>query len=834
MNSYGRSRDERNAEVAELRQRIGELESRLAGSEQRAAAQERTLHGLRSILDNIPDPAWMKDLDGCMVAVNKAWCEFTGMSPAQAIGQSDGELFPEETAVRFREEERHLAATGQARCYEERVSDVRGRLRTFETFKAPLTDSAGRVTGTIGIARNITDRKRAEEDLRRLNEQLEQRVQERTVEVANTKDELQTIYDGMLDGVAIVDIETTRFVRVNPALSRMLGYTEEEFATLTVAQVHQPEIWPQLVEQFRAHVEGRTARSEDIPLLRKDGAVLHADLISNRIAYRGRPCLVVFARDVTERRRAERALRESQERFDWAVRATQDGVWDWNLETNEVFYSARWKAMLGYADSEIEHHASAWSRLLHPDDQARALQLVETVCRGEADYVIEFRLRHKLGHYLDILSRGFPVRREPGGPVVRIVGTHFDLTQRKQEEQELRRAKEAAEAANRAKSEFLANMSHEIRTPMTSILGYSELLQQGDLPEGQRQHYLTVVQRNGQALLQLINDILDLSKIEAGGLEAERQNCVPRQIVEEVLDLLRVRAAERQLSLTVEYRYPLPATVNTDPVRLRQILVNLVGNALKFTDTGGVRIVVSCDVGPPAQLRFAVVDTGIGIDQATLSRLFQPFTQGDTSHTRRFGGSGLGLVICQRLAAMLEGRITVESEPGRGSTFTLTLDLDPAEQAELASSEAATGDRPALETPALSGVRHGRVLLVEDAPDTREFLRLLLVRAGVETDVAENGHVACRLALVSQAQGRPYDLILMDVQMPEMNGLAATELLRQLAWTKPIVALTAHAMSGDRERCLAAGCDGYLAKPVARRDLLAVVDRYLPFSLPSS
>jgi len=958
MQEHGNSQERLVAETASLRQRISELEARLAVSEQALGELRRTEHGLRAILDNIPDPAWLKDLDGRFLAVNQAWCEFVGLSADQALGQSTADMFPPETAARFEAEERRLAATRQACCYEETMPDARGTLRTLETFKGPLVDPAGRVTGTIGIARDITDRKRTEEELRRLNERLEQHVQERTVEVANTDQELHAIYDGMLDGVGIVDIETARFVRVNAALCRMLGYSESEFASLTIAQMHRPDQLPRIAEEFQEHVQGRIERSEDIPLLRKDGTVLYADLTSSRILYRGRPCLVTFARDVTERRqaeqdlrsseeryrllfegsrdavlvvdaggrccdcnaaavamfgcadkqdllgrgvaalspvrqpdgtdsrdsflkrvasnleggphffewlhqrtdgslfpaevsvsrmeiggepllhgivrdiserkRAEESLRVSQERFDLAVRATQDGVWDWNLETNEVFYSARWKAMLGYGEDEIEPHADAWSRLLHPDDRARSMQLVEAVRQGIAEYVIEFRLRHKDGHYMEVLSRGIPVRRGPGGPVVRIVGTHFDLTPRKQAEQELRQAKDAAEAASRAKSEFLANMSHEIRTPMTSILGYSELLQQSDLPEDQRLQFLSVIERNGQALLQLINDILDLSKIEAGSMTVERLACSPRQIVDEVLDLLRVRAEEKRLSLSAEYRPPLPSTIRTDPVRLRQILVNLVGNAIKFTEAGSVRITVSWEPGSPARLHFAVADTGIGIAQATLAKLFQPFTQADTSHTRRFGGSGLGLVICQRLAAMLGGRITVESKPGRGSMFTLTLDLDPAEQVQRRETETAAVGRMARAATPASGARRGRVLLAEDAADTRELLRLVLVRAGVDVDLADNGQVACRLALTSEARGRPYELILMDVQMPEMNGLAAVQLLRQLEWTKPIVALTAHAMEGDRERCLAAGCDDYLAKPVAHSDLLKILERYLP------
>ena len=302
-------------------------------------------------------------------------------------------------------------------------------------------------------------------------------------------------------------------------------------------------------------------------------------------------------------------------------------------------------------------------------------------------------------------------------------GLQAEMEQRRRTEEELRRAKQAAEAANLAKSEFLANMSHELRTPMTSIMGYGELLQM-DPPADERQQYLAIVQRNAQALLQLLNDILDLSRIEAGQMLVQRRACEPRPLVDEVLSLLRLRAEEKQLSLTAQYCDPLPATIRTDPVRLRQILVNLVGNAIKFTEAGRVQVRVSFASGFPARLCFAVEDTGIGMDPATVEKMFEPFTQADSSNTRRYGGSGLGLTICRRLADLLGGRITVVSQQGRGSTFTLALDLEPPEPAAVAQTDGTVVDcQP--RAPAPPGDRfRGRVVLAEDAADSQEVLAL--------------------------------------------------------------------------------------------------------------
>ncbi|MFO0829342.1 MAG: ATP-binding protein [Phycisphaerales bacterium] len=387
-------------------------------------------------------------------------------------------------------------------------------------------------------------------------------------------------------------------------------------------------------------------------------------------------------------------------------------------------------------------------------------------------------------------------------------------------------ASQAAEAANRAKSEFLANMSHEIRTPMAAILGFADLLLDPNHTMSDRTDHLQTIRRNGEHLLAVINDILDISKVEAGKLSVERVPTDPVEIVEDVLSLMQVRASAKCLALQAKWDFPLPRRIRTDPVRLRQVLVNLVGNALKFTSKGAVTIHVRCDRENEA-MRFAVIDTGIGIKQSDIEKLFHPFAQADTSMTRKFGGTGLGLAISKRLVDLLGGEITVRSEPDNGSTFTASIATGPLAAAQFAESESdlhanADGEREAAPADAEEPPLDARILLAEDGPDNQRLISFLLRRAGATVDIVENGELAVRAALASS-----YDIVFMDMQMPVLDGYSATSLLRQKGYRKPVIALTAHAMGDDRAKCLAAGCDDYATKPVDKRVLLATARRWL-------
>jgi len=401
---------------------------------------------------------------------------------------------------------------------------------------------------------------------------------------------------------------------------------------------------------------------------------------------------------------------------------------------------------------------------------------------------------------------------------------------------DLKKAVENAEKVNESKSEFLANMRHEIRTPMTAILGYSDLLTE-DLSANpdQLSNSIKTIRSNANHLLTIINDILDVSKIEAGQMAIEAIPTNPVQIVEETASLTRPRAQGKGVEVRVKYESPAPASIQSDPTRLRQILLNLVGNAIKFTEVGNVTIHCSCD--PQSEyITFRVTDTGIGMtpQQCEAISRFQAFTQADASTTRKFGGTGLGLRISNALATMLGGGITIDSALNEGSTFSVTIATGELNNVEMTKpscpdsvyltrhTAAETKDAQHEDATGLTGMR---ILLTEDGPDNQRLIKHHLTKAGAEVLVCDNGQIAVD-TIESCSKATLPDVVLMDVQMPELDGYGAAAVLRERGYTLPIIALTAHAMEGDRQKCIDAVCDDYQTKPINKASLIGACHQW--------
>jgi PAS domain S-box-containing protein len=465
---------------------------------------------------------------------------------------------------------------------------------------------------------------------------------------------------------------------------------------------------------------------------------------------------------------------------------------------------------------------------LFPDEMARRFRQTDDLVmrNGQTfEYEIESTLEGARGVFWSVK---FPIR-DLHGRVTAVCGMTTDITARKQAERDLQAAKNAAEEASRAKSDFLANISHEIRTPLTAILGYADVMLAPRLADEQRIHNAQTIRRNGEHLLSILNDVLDMSKIEAGRMTIEHVDTPLPEVMAEVMSLMHHRATEKGLALAVECRTPIPVRILSDPTKLRQIMMNLVGNAVKFTSEGTVTLALAMEHGAAGgELVVDVIDTGIGMSTDQLALLGQPFTQGDPSHARRFGGSGLGLSICYRLAQLMGGSMSCRSKVGVGSTLTLRLPTgDVTGMATVLSLpdvvDAPVQDEAKLDVATLTG----RVLIAEDAADTRRLLEAYLRRTGVEVHTVDNGEAVVADAIAAWRSGTPYDLILMDVQMPRMDGVAATTALRSQGYKGCIVALTANAMDHDRARCIAVGCDGFLTKPIRRDMFLKAVRFYL-------
>ena len=747
-----------------------------------------------------------------VIQASENFQQMIGISASDMKGKNMYELFPGELAEKISANDWTVVSNGEVLRLDEHFNG-----RDYSTIKFPIFQGNRRLLAGYSI--DITDRKLIENALK------------------ESEHRFRTMADNAPVLIWISGLDKLCFF-FNKVWLDFTGRTlEQEMGNGWAEGIH-PDDFQYCLDIYVSSFDARRPFSMEYRLRRYDGefrwildnGVPRFDEDGVFLGYIG-SCM-----DITELKQLNQKLSESQQRLELALDGGDMGMWDWHIPSGKVLFNERFCKMLGYSLEEIEPHVSSWQQRVHPDDWPAINQSLEPHLRGESlAYESEHRMRHKDGHWIWVQDSGKVVERDHEGKAHRVVGTHIDISERKQVESALLQAKEFAEEAAKAKASFLAIMSHEIRTPLNAIMGMAYLAQQTQLTPRQS-NYLEKIHFSGQHLLGIINDILDFSKIEAGKLSINSTDFILDNVFSIVQNIMNEKISAKGLKLIVNISSDVPHELVGDPLRISQVLVNYVGNAVKFSESGDILLLVSLveEREQDVVLRFSVTDQGIGLTQKQQNVLFQSFTQVDMSNTRLYGGTGLGLVISKNLAEMMSGTVGVESEFGKGSTFWFTArfgrgsirynndtyknDFSPKPNFSGTVMEA----KAALEK--LEIISGARVLLVEDNEINQEVAIDLLVGAGLVVELAENG----RLALEKVAS-KPYDLILMDMLMPEMDGLTATREIRKNKRFKdlPIVAMTANAMPSDREQCLQAGMNDHLAKPVVPSQLYAMLSKWI-------
>jgi len=759
-----------------------------------------------TLLNTLSDGVYATDLQGHLTFMNAAAEQVLGQSERGLIGQavhqvlrfcrSDGGLLPQAEVPHLSAIVRHTQVSGECRLSAHNAATL-----IPVAYRASPVYQGGRLTGALVSFQDISASQYAEESLQKAYT----RVSEALAEVEFQKQ--------AMDEHAIVSVTDSqgRITYANERLMAVSQYGQDEligrdhrilnsgyhphgFFAAMWSHIRQGEVWQGQICNRRKDGALYWVESTIVPFLGEQGQVLR---------------YVAIRTDITQSKQNEMHMLQNRERLDLAVEGSNLALWDWDIERDQVYLSERWNQMLGGKAEPLICISRDLFYTGKRQDMVNNRAALLAAMDGSAEQLsVEVRVKRYDGSCFWVHIHGKVVERDAAGNAMRMAGTNADITLRKKADMAILEARDAAEQATRSKSEFLANMSHEIRTPMNGIIGMTTLALDV-VHEAEPREYLELVKTSADALLTIINDILDFSRIETGKFSLEAVVFSLLQLLNDTVRTLAVRAEQKGLKLVLKIAPDVPDRLSGDPGRLRQVLVNLIGNAIKFTHRGEVVLsVVTTAAAVPGRacLRLSVSDTGIGIPAKKFQRIFESFSQADTSTTRQYGGTGLGLTISAQLIEMMGGRIQLSSEEGVGTTFFFTLDLPVEKAGPVMPMLHAAANLEVMRNPL-------KLLLAEDNMVNQILEVSLLKKLGHSVAVASNG-----LEAVEQWQQGAFDAILMDVDMPQMNGYEASEYIRAQEGLSgghiPILAMTAHVMQGVRDECLSHGMDGYLSKPI--------------------
>ncbi|MCF8226905.1 MAG: PAS domain S-box protein [Bacteroidales bacterium] len=741
---------------------------------------------------------------GILLAGDKFIIEYANKALGDIVGLPAKEMIGKDFRIWVVEENQELVSDrylqrrkGMAipKTYELKVNSASGEQKNVELSTAILKGSFG--LKTIAQITDITEKKRVEKS------------------VLDSQQFLSNLFESIQDGISVLD-KDMKVIMTNRWMEKMYAdemplvgkkcyevyHRRSELCSVcpTIQTINDGKPHTEIVSYVKGGKQEGWIELSSYPVMTEK------DKISSIIEY---------VKDITEHENATQELKKTTDKLSNIMRAANDGMWDWNLVTGDVEFDPRYYEMAGYSVNEFAHRLEEFQERIHPEDREYVMKEAQEHLEGKTKrFRVEFRFRRKDKAYMWILGRGIIVDKDNDGKPTRLMGTHTDISELKKIMNDLRKAKEKAEESDRLKSAFLANMSHEIRTPMNGIMGFSELLTEGNTTPEESAEYLKVIKQSGKRMLDTLNDIIDLSKLEAGQMDISLSENNINDHFDYLYKFFHPEIQHKDIEFQIIKEHPQEEVIiKTDHEKLLAILSNLMKNAIKYTRRGKIEMGYTLHKG---EIEFYVNDTGIGISKDRQNVIFDRFVQADLTITKKYEGAGLGLSISKGFIELMGGKIWVKSASGKGSDFHFTIPLNRKTEEQKSSISKRN------QFPNMSKIRKLNILIAEDDDSAMFYLKEILKSHCKKIFMAGSGIEAVKII----EENTEVDLILMDIKMPDMDGFEAARKIRKMRPDIKIIGQTAYAMIGDKEKVLSSGCDDYITKPINKNNLIKVINKH--------